>query len=135
MDVYPGDLLSTVRQLQADVAELQALMGARPAATEASQGWILRAMGTPAAPPAGDVHIYASGGQLWARSTFGTVALESVPQGTAPDPLTGQTGVAGNVIVDVGGSHDQAALNRNFRAVADKINEVIDELASAGFLV
>jgi hypothetical protein len=55
--------------------------------------------------------------------SYGTVA-----------PITGQTGVAGNVIADVGGAFVQATLNNNFRVLADKVNAIIAILQSNGTL-
>ncbi|TYB69753.1 hypothetical protein FXF51_06205 [Nonomuraea sp. PA05] len=73
-DVYPTDLTQRIRDLEKAVEELRA-GASREALTEASQGWVLREMATPSVPPTGDIHIYAQGGQLYARSSFGTIAL------------------------------------------------------------
>lgn len=55
--------------------------------------------------------------------SYGTVA-----------PITGQTGVAGNAISDVGGAFSQTTLNNNFRVLADKVNAIIAILQSNGTL-
>ncbi len=41
-------------------------------------------------------------------------------------PLTAASGTTGNTVSDVGTSFSQATLNNNFKALADKINAIID---------
>jgi len=65
---------------------------------------------------------------------FDQVAAGTVVPQTAPTNITGQTGTAGSVIADVGGSFTQATLNSNFRVVSDKINAVIAALKTAGVM-
>ncbi len=50
-------------------------------------------------------------------------------------PLTAATGTTGDTIVDVGAAFTQATLNNNFKAQADKTNEIITALKAAGILV
>jgi hypothetical protein len=80
-NVYPGDPWERIRQLERDVEELKAMLNARRPLTEASAGWLLRNQSAPSVPPVNDVHIYASSGRLWARSTLGDVPL--LAQGVA----------------------------------------------------
>ncbi|MFB9795263.1 hypothetical protein ACFFQG_32200, partial [Shinella granuli] len=49
--------------------------------------------------------------------------------------LTAATGTTGNTVADVGTEFTQATLNNNFKALADKQNEVIAALKAAGILV
>jgi len=46
--------------------------------------------------------------------------------------LTAATGTASNTINDVGGSFSQTTLNNNIKSLADKINEIVTLLKSAG---
>jgi hypothetical protein len=50
-------------------------------------------------------------------------------------PITGQTGVAGNVIADVTAAFSQTILNNNFRVLSDKVNAIIAVLQSNGTLI
>jgi hypothetical protein len=72
---FPADDEGDFSDLRTAVDEIQALLRTRAPLIEASRGWILRQMGTPSIPPSGDVHIYASGGRLRARSTLDDVPL------------------------------------------------------------
>lgn len=94
-NVFPADLLQEIRDLKAAVRQLQT--GAkRSPLVEASAGWVLRQMDTPAIPPSGDVHIYASGGRLWALSTLDDVPLVGTQFGSSvpntPSPTSGTIG-------------------------------------------
>ena len=70
-DVYPGDAAARIRQLEKDVAELKALLQARPGQTQASKGWLLSDMSIPTVS-AGTVHIGSNGGDFFAATTAGT---------------------------------------------------------------
>lgn len=74
-NVFPANLLQDIRDLKAAVQQLQTAGAKRSPLIEASAGWVLRQMSTPAIPPSGDVHIYASGGRLRALSTLDDVPL------------------------------------------------------------
>ncbi|MEU4224267.1 hypothetical protein AB0F17_08240 [Nonomuraea sp. NPDC026600] len=70
-DVYPSDAAARIRQLEKDVAELKALLQARPGQTQASKGWLLTDMSIPIVE-AGTVHIGSNGGNFFAATTAGT---------------------------------------------------------------
>jgi hypothetical protein len=70
-DVYPSDATARIRQLEKDVAELKALLQARPGQTQASKGWLLTDMSIPTVS-AGTVHIGSNGGDFFAATTSGT---------------------------------------------------------------
>jgi hypothetical protein len=70
-DVYPSDAAARIRQLEKDVAELKALLQARPGQTQASKGWLLTDMSIPTVS-AGTVHIGSNGGDFFAVTTAGT---------------------------------------------------------------
>lgn len=70
-DVYPSDATARIRQLEKDVAELKALLQARPGQTQASKGWLLADMSIPTVS-AGTVHIGSNGGDFFAATTSGT---------------------------------------------------------------
>jgi hypothetical protein len=67
--------MQEIRDLKAAVQQLQTSGAKRSPLVEASAGWVLRQMDTPAIPPSGDVHIYASGGRFRALSTLDDVPL------------------------------------------------------------
>lgn len=49
-------------------------------------------------------------------------------------PLTNANGSAGDAIVSVGASPSRTLVNNNFRAISDKVNEVITAFQNAGYL-
>lgn len=52
--------------------------------------------------------------------------IESIAKGAqAAVVLTAATGSTSNTVADVGGAFNQTTLNNNFKAVADKINEIL----------
>ncbi|MFB4280861.1 hypothetical protein ACBJ59_36615 [Nonomuraea sp. MTCD27] len=122
-DVFPNDLATRIRDLEKAVEELRA-GASREALTEASQGWVLRQMATPSVPPTGDIHIYAQGGQLFARSSFGTIALDDVPSAAAVQVV----GAA-----DAGTSYttsEQDLLNQ----LKQRVNLIITNMKIAGLM-
>lgn len=123
-DVYPGDLATRIKDLEKAIEELKAQVQGRDPLTEASQGWILRSMTTPSLPPDGDIHIYAQGGQLWARSSFGTIALDGVPTAAAVSPVGAAN--AGSSYT----SSEQDLLNQ----LKDRVNLILTNLKIAGLM-
>lgn len=132
-DKFPADLVQDIRTLQLDLGDSQASQKRGPL-LEASAGWIMRNMATPASPPTNDVHIYAKSGRLYAKSTLGDVPLLDQPVAAKVDPLAAASGTTGSTIVDVGASFNQANINNNDRRNADKINEVIAALKAIGLM-
>ena len=85
MDDLPASGLRDIRDLQRGVAQAQQSAATGRPLTEASRGWILRAMATPDLDELGpdDVWIRAEGGQLWALSHNGDVPLVEFVRGAA----------------------------------------------------
>ncbi|MEU8035720.1 hypothetical protein [Streptosporangium sp. NPDC049078] len=73
-----------MRELQRGLAQVQQTAATGRPLTEASKGWILRAMDSPDTELGpGDVHIYARSGRLWVRSQSGDIPLVEFQQGDA----------------------------------------------------
>ena len=70
-DVYPSDAAARIRQLEKDVAELKALLQARPGQTQASKGWLLTDMSIPTVS-SGTCHIGCNNSDFFAQTTAGT---------------------------------------------------------------
>lgn len=71
-DLYPGDLMTRLDQLERTVAELQALLGARQPLTAASQGWLMSNMSVPSVS-AGTCHIGCNSGDVFSVNASGQV--------------------------------------------------------------
>lgn len=71
-DVYPADAAARIRQLERDVADLKALLQARPALTQASQGWRMSDMSVPSVS-SGTCHVGCNGGEFFSVNSAGTV--------------------------------------------------------------
>lgn len=97
MDDLPASGLRDIRELQRGLAQAQQTAATGRPLTEASRGWILRAMSTPSLGELGpgDVWIYAKGGTLWALSQNDDVPLVEFVRGAAVAnpafPLTNAT--------------------------------------------
>ncbi|GAA0853529.1 hypothetical protein ACFQVD_26410 [Streptosporangium amethystogenes subsp. fukuiense] len=131
---FPSDDEGDFTGLRNAVDELQALLRARAPLTEASRGWILRAMPAPDTGELGpdDVWIHARSGQLWASSQSGDVPLVQVPQ-AAP------VAIAANMASgQIGGAPTQTQYN-NLQSDAVEIraqlNALINSLRAAGILL
>lgn len=82
-NLFPSDFLQDVADIKKDAKQAKGAIGNRPPLTEASQGWILRAMSSPDADQlgSGDVWIFAQGGELWAMDSSGDeIPLQPVPE-------------------------------------------------------
>ncbi|MER6942479.1 hypothetical protein ABT294_00525 [Nonomuraea sp. NPDC000554] len=123
------------RALERKVNDLFTSIQNQSGRTVASQGWLLRSMPGPAAPPSGDVYIYANGGRLWARSSFGSTALVDPPQASSVTSLIRTIGTVDDTISSVGSTYNAGELDNNFRDLAAKINEIISVLKSAGLML
>lgn len=93
---------------------------------------------------ASDITITNNSGVTWpANSTlvasFGNATLDgSYAADVRVDAvvsLTAATGTASDTIADAGAAFNQTTLNNNFKSLAEKQNEVIAALRSAGILV
>ncbi|MEV6159429.1 hypothetical protein AB0L53_54765 [Nonomuraea sp. NPDC052129] len=87
MNVYATDLPARIRNLEREVADLRAQ--ARPALTEASQGWRLKSM-TPPAVGAGEAHIGADASGFFATDINGTKRM--MYKASNVDPVSGAAG-------------------------------------------
>ncbi|MFE3449615.1 hypothetical protein ACFXJ8_11835 [Nonomuraea sp. NPDC059194] len=123
MDGYPDDQQRVMRQMQRDLTTAQASAGRRQPLIEASAGWVMRNRSTPPAPPSGDVHIYAQGGRLWARSTLGDVPLLPIPD----PPQAGFVGAPSSVQAPV--SLDSGALAAAYNQLRLDVINTVDTLA------
>ncbi|MFI7448062.1 hypothetical protein ACIBQX_11240 [Nonomuraea sp. NPDC049714] len=93
MDKYPGDVLADIRKLQAEVAELKALLHQRSGLTTASQGWVIGNVASPSTPAAGG-HLFATAGEpFWKDSSGTTTSLLSQPVPQAAD-VGGMSGLS-----------------------------------------
>ncbi|MFI7691799.1 hypothetical protein ACIBQ6_22210 [Nonomuraea sp. NPDC049655] len=110
-DLYPGNLLQDIRQLQRDVEEIKALLRAQPGKTTASQGWIMHSMSAPdtSAVPAGGAQLYFRGGLLRYR------AAGNVSEVTLPAPV---------VLADMGDIVTADAGSTYTATVQQLINEI-----------
>lgn len=71
-DLYPQDAAARIKQLERDVAELKALLQARPPLTQASQGWRMSNMAVPSVA-SGTCHIGCNGGEFFSVNSSGVV--------------------------------------------------------------
>lgn len=96
MDGLPASGLKDIRDLQQAVAQAQQSAGTGRPLTEASKGWILRAMATPDLGELGpdDVWIYAKGSTLWALSQDGDVPLVEFVRGVSVPDATNNLALA-----------------------------------------
>jgi hypothetical protein len=69
-DVYPGNLVSDIRDLRERVESLEALLSARQPITAASKGWLMSEMAIPSVS-AGQVQIGCNDGRFFARDADG----------------------------------------------------------------
>lgn len=131
---FPGDDADDFAGLRKAVDELQALLRARAPLTEASKGWVLRAM---PAPDTGDldpddVWIHARSGRLWVSSQSGDIPLVEVPQaapvGIAADMTSGTIGGTPNAA-------QYNALRADALEVRAQLNALINSLRAAGILL
>lgn len=123
-DVYPGDLTTRIKDLEKAVEELRAQSQDRQPLTEASQGWILRAMATPPSPGGDDVHIYAQGDELWVRSNIGTIPLRD----------RGQAAVVSAISLPSAGATYSTAEQTLLNTAVSRINSILLELKLAALM-
>jgi hypothetical protein len=90
-DVYPSDAAARIRQLEKDVAELKALLQARPGQTQASKGWLLTDMSIPTVS-AGTCHIGCNNSDFFAQTAAGTkrMFLQAAAVANQANFLSGQ---------------------------------------------
>jgi hypothetical protein len=69
----------------------------------------------------------------YSGSKIGFFGAAAVARGDV-DELVVSVGTADGTVADVGGAFNQTTLNNNFRDIADKLNEVIDELQALGLI-
>ncbi len=96
MDNLPASGLRDIRDLQRGLAQAQQTAATGRPLTEASRGWILRAMATPDLGELGpdDVWIYAENGQLRALSRDNDVPLVEFVRGVAVPDATNNLALA-----------------------------------------
>jgi hypothetical protein len=61
-------------------------------------------------------------------------ALAGLSQATAVADLSVSVGTADGTVADVGAAFDQTTLNNNFRDLADKVNDLLAKLRTAGVI-
>ena len=101
MDKFSGNLADEVAALRAEVAELKAIIRARPALTTASQGWRMTDMDIPSVA-AGEIQIGSNDGDLFVATADGTKRIPTLNiPGAAPDypgSFTSPATVSGTVL-------------------------------------
>ena len=83
MDKFSGDLADEVARLRAEVKELRELVRARPATTQASQGWRMADMSIPTVGP-GEIQIGSNNGELFVATESGVRTLPASNVAPAP---------------------------------------------------
>ena len=83
MDKFSGDLADEVARLRAEVKELRELVRARPATTQASQGWRMNDMTIPTVGP-GEIQIGSNNGELFVATESGVRTLPASNVAPAP---------------------------------------------------
>lgn len=83
MDKFSGDLADEVARLRAEVKELRELVRARPATTQASQGWRMNDMSIPTVGP-GEIQIGSNNGELFVATESGVRTLPASNVAPAP---------------------------------------------------